>query len=97
MALDLKKLKGMKMPAPAAEKEAADDLDLESLGEAEAEGESPEMEASEGMEEEMAEGEMGEMDGIPDEDLVAEIVKRGLQSEVAAVGSSEESSESAPY
>lgn len=83
------KLKGMKMPSkPMAEKEAAEDLDLESL-----EAAAPEAEMVEG------EGEMGmEMESalmdISDEELLAEVKARGLSLDAAP---EMEESETAAY
>lgn len=89
MKMDLKKLKGMKMPSKGmAEKEASDDLDLESLGAGE-EG-SPEEEAAESPEEEkkeMASGEGDMLDSLSDEELLHEIMKRGLAPEVEKMDS----------
>ncbi len=85
MALDLKKLKGMKMPSKSMpEKEASDDLDLESLGE-EAEGAEMASAAAPEMGAEMAmDGELAE---LSDEDLLQEVMKRGLASELEKMSS----------
>lgn len=81
MAFDIKKLKAVKMPAkPAAEAEASHDLDLESYGSDAGEGSDAE-EASESPAKEASEG-ASDLADISDDDLIKEIMSRGLATEV---------------
>lgn len=100
MKLDMSKLKKMKMPeskkaAPEMEMEAGEEMAEEEMPlelpelEAAEEGEEEMEEGEELAEEEGAEEEMGEMEpldlsALSDEELMAELKKRGLMSKLQA-------------